>query len=153
MKIVLTPLDFSNVSDSVLKGAINLARAIEGRLVLFHVIQPPVITSEYGAVLSNVREIVAVNEQTSLKELKRHQKKLEATGLKVSIAQATGGPVAHILEQAKKSRASYIVMGSHGHTALYDLLAGSTATGVIKRAPCPVVIMPPVKKKKKKSKK
>ena len=44
-------------------------------------------------------------------------------------------------------------MGSHGHTALYDLLAGSTATGVIKRAPCPVVIMPPVKKKKKKSKK
>jgi hypothetical protein len=31
MKIVLTPLDFSNVSDSVLKGAINLARAIEGR--------------------------------------------------------------------------------------------------------------------------
>ena len=153
MKTVLTPLDFSNVSDAVLKGAVNLARTIEGRLVLFHVIQPPVITSEYGAVLSNVREIIAVNEQTSLTQLERHQKKLQATGLKVSIAQATGGPVALILEQAKKSRASYIVMGSHGHTALYDLLAGSTATGVIKRAPCPVVIMPPEKKKKKKKSK
>jgi nucleotide-binding universal stress UspA family protein len=116
------------------------------------VIQPHVITSEYGAVLSNVREIVAINEQTSLAQLERHQKKLQATGLKVSIAQATGGPGALILAQAKKSRASYIVMGSHGHTALYDLLADSTATAVIKRAPCPVVIMPPEKKKKKKKK-
>jgi len=148
MKTVLTPLDFSNISGGVLKAAVNLVRAIEGRLVLFHVIQPPVITSEYGAVLSNVHELVAINEQTSLKQLKSHQKKLKATGLKVSIAQATGGPVVHILEQAKKSRASYIVMGSHGHTALYDLFAGSTATGVIKRAPCPVIVVPPAKKKK-----
>jgi len=35
------------------------------------------------------------------------------------------------------------VMGSHGHTALYDLLLGSTTHGVLFRAPCPVVIVPP----------
>jgi len=150
MKTVLAPLDFSNVSNAVLKAAVNLTRSINGRLILFHVVQPPVITSEYGAVLSNVREIIAINEQTSLKELQKYEKKLKASGLNVRIAQATGGPVAHILEQAKKSRASYIVMGSHGHTALYDLLTGSIATGVIKRAPCPVVIVPPTKTKAKK---
>uniref|UniRef100_UPI0040495246 universal stress protein n=1 Tax=Cephaloticoccus sp. TaxID=1985742 RepID=UPI0040495246 len=52
-----------------------------------------------------------------------------------------------IIEQARKSRAAYIVIGSHGHSALYDLLAGSTATGVIKRAPCPVLVVPPAGKK------
>lgn len=153
MKTILTPLDFSNVSNSVLKAAVDLAKAIDGKLLLFHVIQPPVITSEYGAVLSNVREIISINEQTSLRQLENKKKRLEASGLKVRIAQATGGPVAHILEQAQKSRASYIVMGSHGHSALYDLLAGSTATGVIKRATCPVLIVPQKPKKAKKAKK
>jgi len=38
MKTVLTALDFSNISDGVLKAAVNLVRAIEGRFVLFHVI-------------------------------------------------------------------------------------------------------------------
>jgi nucleotide-binding universal stress UspA family protein len=33
-------------------------------------------------------------------------------------------------------------MGSHGHTALYDLIAGSTTTRVLKGAPCPVVVVP-----------
>jgi nucleotide-binding universal stress UspA family protein len=35
------------------------------------------------------------------------------------------------------------VMGSHGHTAFYDLLVGSTTHAVLKRAKCPVVIVPP----------
>jgi nucleotide-binding universal stress UspA family protein len=33
-------------------------------------------------------------------------------------------------------------MGSHGHTALYDLLVGSTTHQVLRKAKCPVVIVP-----------
>ena len=47
-----------------------------------------------------------------------------------------------IIEQAQQLAADYIVIGSHGHTALHDLLAGGTASGVLKRATCPVVIIP-----------
>jgi nucleotide-binding universal stress UspA family protein len=47
-----------------------------------------------------------------------------------------------ILDQAARVSADYVVMGSHGHTALYDLLVGSTTHGVLLRAPCPVVITP-----------
>jgi nucleotide-binding universal stress UspA family protein len=45
------------------------------------------------------------------------------------------------------------VMGSHGHTALYDLLVGSTTHGVLMRAICPVVIIPAIKEPLKKAKK
>jgi len=131
----------------VVKAAANLARSIDGRLILFHVVQPPIITSEYGAVLANVQEIIAISVSASTKQLLRRQKRLQASGLKVSVAQVTGIPVTSIIEQARKSRAAYIVIGSHGHSALYDLLAGSTATGVIKRAPCPVLVVPPAGKK------
>jgi nucleotide-binding universal stress UspA family protein len=50
--------------------------------------------------------------------------------------------VRSILDHAKQVSADYLVMGSHGHTALYDLLVGSTTHGVLLRAPCPVVITP-----------
>jgi nucleotide-binding universal stress UspA family protein len=55
----------------------------------------------------------------------------------------TGAPVARILDQAEQRAADYIVLGSHGHTAVYDLLVGSTAHGVLKKATCPVIIVPP----------
>ncbi|MSU70996.1 MAG: universal stress protein [Opitutus sp.] len=56
--------------------------------------------------------------------------------------QVNGSPVPEIIEQAQQLAADYIVIGSHGHTALHDLLAGGTASGVLKRATCPVVIIP-----------
>lgn len=148
MKTILAPIDFSKVSDTVVRSAVNLAKAINGRIVLLHIVQPPVITSEYGAVLANIQEIVAISEKTSQKELARRVKRIESAGVKATVAQATGAPVAGILEQARKTKAAYIVIGSHGHSALYDLLAGSTATGVIRRATCPVVVVPPPSTKK-----
>jgi nucleotide-binding universal stress UspA family protein len=53
-----------------------------------------------------------------------------------------GQPVAVILEQARKIGADYIVMGSHGHGKLYDFLVGSTASGILKKARCGVIILP-----------
>jgi nucleotide-binding universal stress UspA family protein len=54
----------------------------------------------------------------------------------------TGLAAEAIAEAARRFAADYIVMGSHGHTAFYDLVIGSTTHGVIQRAKCPVVIVP-----------
>jgi nucleotide-binding universal stress UspA family protein len=148
MKIILTPVDFSAVSNGVVKAAAALAQALKGRLVLLHVVQPPVITSEYGAVMANIQEIVAISEKTAARQLAKLERRLKAGGTRTGTVLLTGGAVAHILEQAGKLRADYIVMGSHGRSALFDLIAGSTTTGVMKKAPCPVVIVPPARKKK-----
>jgi nucleotide-binding universal stress UspA family protein len=66
----------------------------------------------------------------------------------VSARQVDGHPSAQILDQARRLRADYIVLGSHGHNAIYDLLVGSTAHTVLQKAPCPVVIVPPAPRKK-----
>jgi nucleotide-binding universal stress UspA family protein len=72
--------------------------------------------------------------------------------VKTESLQFNGAPIGLIVEQAKKLEADYIVMGSHGHSAFYDLLVGSTTHGVLKRAKCPVVIVPPQKAKNAKRK-
>ena len=146
MKTILAPVDFSNISDAVVEQATLLARAVAGRVVLLAVIQPPVVMSEYAAMMDIV-EITAAGEKHAARQLERLEQRLQDTGVATDSVQAVGSPIGHILENAEKLKVDYIVMGSHGHTAFYDLLVGSTTHGVLMRAKCPVVIVPAVKDK------
>lgn len=142
MKTILSPIDFSGITDSVMGQTITLAQALGSRVVLMNVLQPPVIASEYGPFVDNLNEIMVVGEKASAKRLTQLQEQLAQAGLESEVVQVTGTPVANILTQAEKLNADYIVMGSHGHTAFYDLLVGSTTHGVLLRAKCPVIIVP-----------
>jgi nucleotide-binding universal stress UspA family protein len=119
--------------------------------MLLHVMQPPVITSEYAPFIENIGEIVTVGEKTAAKQLTKFEERLKAEGVETDTLQFTGAPVANILKQAEKCQADYIVMGSHGHTAFYDLLVGSTTHGVLLRSTCPVIIVPAQKTKARKA--
>jgi nucleotide-binding universal stress UspA family protein len=58
------------------------------------------------------------------------------------IAVPGGGDVATtILEVAREHDAAAIVVGSRGLNGLLARLEGSTSKGVLKRAPCPVLIV------------
>lgn len=153
MKTILAPVDFSGATDAVVAEATALARALDGRIVLLTVIQPPAITNEYSALMDNLAEIVAAGEKNAAKRLAELEAKLKAEKVPAETMQLNGPPIRLIVEQAKKLDADYIVMGSHGHTALYDLLVGSTTHGVLMRATCPVVITPGPKEPPKKGKK
>jgi nucleotide-binding universal stress UspA family protein len=153
MKTILAPVDFSGATDAVVVEAIALARALDGRVVLLTVIQPPAITNEYSALMDNLAEIVAAGEKNAAKRLAELESRLQTDKIPVETVQVNGPPIRVIVEQAKKLDADYIVMGSHGHTALYDLLVGSTTHGVLMRAACPVIITPAVKEPPKKPKK
>jgi nucleotide-binding universal stress UspA family protein len=155
MKTILVPIDLSATTASVCDAAASLAHSTGSKLILLHVVQPPVITSDYGIAMENIEEIVSVSEKTAATQLAAMQLKYEAPDLSVETVQLTGAPAPLILEEAETCAADYIVMGSHGHTPLYDLLVGTTTHGVLKKARCPVVIVPaePRKSAKKKTKK
>lgn len=142
VKTILAPVDFSGISDSVVDQAGVLARAIGARVIFLNILQPPVITSECFPPIENIDEVVAVAERTASNQLARIYDRLTAEGIAVETMQLTGAPVVCILQQAASLAADYLVMGSHGHTAFYDLLVGSTTHGVLLKARCPVVIVP-----------
>jgi nucleotide-binding universal stress UspA family protein len=153
MKTILAPVDFSPVTGRVCETAVSLAKAMSGRVVLLHSVPPPLIATDFGPMMENLAEIAAAGEKAAARQLRRLQKKLQRRLVVVETAPFYGNAVPHILAQANELGANFIVMGSHGHTALYDLLAGSTAHGVLRKAPCPVVIVPPAMKKAAKGKK
>ncbi|MEX2044290.1 MAG: universal stress protein [Opitutus sp.] len=143
MKTILVAVDSSSVGDAVVAEAQALARSADGRIVLLTVVQPPVITSEYAPMIENFEAITEAGKKAAEKRLLELKSGLDAGGIATETVQLTGSPVAHILQQADTRGADYIVMGSHGHTALYDLLVGSTTHGVLLRSKCPVLIVPP----------
>lgn len=153
MQTLLAPIDFSGASDDVVQAASELAGILGARIVLLHVVQPPVVTSDFGVGLDNVQELMVISEKAATKNLDRQKARLEKKGLETQTIVATGSPIASILKEADRTKASYIVMGSHGHTAFYDLLVGSTTQGVLKRAKCPVMVLPTHAKAGKKARK
>ena len=67
---------------------------------------------------------------------------LREAGITVSTLHAVGVSGATILARARELSADYIVIGSHGHGAFYDLIVGSTTSWVLKEATCPVLVIP-----------
>jgi nucleotide-binding universal stress UspA family protein len=142
MKTVLAPIDFSSVSERVIERAIALARATGARLVLLHVVAPWPIIGKNLALTITGAELAAAAEKCAGKKLAELQRSLRDNGVTAHAVHVSGDPRVCIIEQAERLTADYIVIGSHGHTAFYDLLVGSTANGVLKRASCPVIIVP-----------
>ncbi len=142
MKTILAPIDFSPASAAVIAQATALAQAVQARLVLLSVVQPPVIASDYGPLVENISEIIAAAERSAAERLEKVRHEVLEDVAEVETELAGGSPIQAITDAAARFQADFIVMGSHGHTALYDLVIGSTTHGVLKRAKCPVLIIP-----------
>jgi universal stress protein A len=141
MKTILAAVDFSPVSRNVVKRAIELAHAVQGRVVLVHAVQPPNIISDVPPLVTDAVRFTADVERASRRHLQRVRQQCAKNGLEVEAVCRQGYPTTLILAEAKELDARYIVLGSHGHNAFYDLVVGSTASGVLKRASCPVVVV------------
>ena len=145
MKTIVAPIDFSPVTDRVFETATALADSLQCRVVLLHIVAPPpVAINDYGVNAEALEEALAAGEQGAQKQLARYEKRLQLDRLRGSIMLLKGPPVPLILEQCEKLGADLVVMGSHGHGALYNLIVGSTTQGVLRKATCPVIIVPPV---------
>jgi nucleotide-binding universal stress UspA family protein len=139
MKTILAPIDLSDAAAGVTSEARALAGILGGKVHLLHVVPPPVVINEY----SPEAERLADEEKLSAEQSLEHwQRRLAEAGVDADSSLRHGPPVMTILDEAARTGADYIVMGSHGHGALYNLLVGGTASGVIQRSPCPVVVVP-----------
>ena len=52
-----------------------------------------------------------------------------------------GAPAEIIVQTAKKHNCDLVVMGTHGHGVIADILIGSTAKWVVRQSPIPVLVI------------
>jgi nucleotide-binding universal stress UspA family protein len=160
MKRILVPIDFSDATLRVINLAQQLAKALDAEIHLVHVKELTAAaapgTLGYGLagmpelapmsgvplpVFDSMPETVPVDEDEQSK-LTHWQEKIAQSGVKVTLHEPTGAVVEEILNEADVANADLIVMGTHGHGAMYNLLVGGVTKGVLKRSTRPVLLVP-----------
>lgn len=135
---ILHPTDFSEHSEFAFRLACALARDYQARLVLLHVLPPPMVVYSGGPVPAETWPTVEeAREKLRQMEGQAHRVRVESQVLE-------GDPVDMILRAAEETNSDVIVMGTHGRTALARLLMGSVAEEVLRKAPCPVLTSKPL---------
>jgi nucleotide-binding universal stress UspA family protein len=143
-KTILTAIDFSPVSDVVCGIVINLARSLRARVVLLYAVETPFVPDDLGLMSQYAVPLAEAAEKAAHRGLARRKRRFQAAAIPVEIVCVRGPAAAAILEESERRHVDWIVLGSHGHNAAFDLLVGSTAHRVLTKAQCPVIVVPAI---------
>ena len=143
---ILCPLDFSRFSRHALEQAVALARESGAVVSALHVFSvAPVADLVVAGAPTAIEPLrgTAPNRAALLSELREFTGDVDTAGVTLRTAIDGGDPVARIFDHAVDEAADLIVMGTHGRTGFERLLLGSVAEKVLRKAPCPVLTVPP----------
>jgi universal stress protein A len=117
----------------------DLARRLDARLLLVHVVEPLAVPVAYGlepAVYVDYEDAATTRARRSLDGTVRA---IEARGGRARALVVPGTAAAQICELAAKRKVDLVVLATHGYTGLKHALLGSTAERVVRGCPCPVL--------------
>ena len=142
MKNILVSIDFNNNEKILIDKAIEMAKAFDSKIWLLHVAAPEPEFIGFGVGPQYIRDSRAeelrkehrlLSDYTDLIRLENQ----ECEGLLIN-----GATIEMILEEARKLTIDLIIIGHHDHNIMYKAFFGSVASGVIKKANIPVLIVP-----------
>ena len=133
---VLHPTDFSEASQPACEKAVELARQCGAKLTVLHVYANPLMAEGFAYVPDPRPELEEKLGYVANEEL----------AIVVARELRVGAPAETIVGFAREHNCDLIVMGTHGRTGLSHLLMGSVAEIVVRRAPCPVMVVRPLPK-------
>jgi nucleotide-binding universal stress UspA family protein len=139
---ILCPVDFSEFSASVLAYAAAFAKLFGSEITVLHVFAtavPPASAATYPAWLLQVPEA----RKSIADELHLLLAPLSSAGVTVRTQIAEGNTASEIVRHAAGDDVGFVVMGTHGRSGFDRLTLGSVAEKVLRKAPCPVLTIPP----------
>ena len=144
---IVCAVDASEHAEPVLAAAVEMAERHAAELVLVSVLE-----SIQSFIHARMKEYI---DDDRHEQLQREGRDRLEQRLREMLARAAAGespearisfiegrPATAILEFAAEEQAGMVVLGSHGHSALGELLIGSTAREVTQRSRVPVLLVP-----------
>ncbi len=138
---ILCPVDFSECAEHALRYAVDLAGAFGAELKLLHIVEVPFLPSYSMAGVPDLSMPIEQLEEGAREHLDKLLRRLgeEAGHVHVTGEVRPGTAFIEIIEAAREFGANLIVMGTHGRSGLKQLLIGSVAEKVVRKAACPVL--------------
>lgn len=140
---VLAAVDFSDGSLAALREAARLAKALERRLVILHVVHDPAwAPGFYG--LSTHTELRTL-EDAAEDLMRGFLRRAGEAGIELAGAETRlvpGVVATRILEIAGLEDAELVVVGAQGRHRVAQLVLGSVAARLVRTSTRPVVVVP-----------
>ena len=111
-------------------------------IYVLHAAEPDPDFVGYDAGPEVVRTQVAEELRREHREVQALAKSLRDRGLDATALLVRGPTVKTTLKEANNLDAGLIVVGTHGHGAVYDVLIGSYSAGIIRQSKLPVLVVP-----------
>jgi nucleotide-binding universal stress UspA family protein len=139
---LLVPTDFSEDSEQAARYAVELAKRFQAEIHCIHVVDIPadlMSTSDYYMTGPSEQFVDQLREESKKNLEAFTEKNLE--GAQVQTAFLEGSPFVEIIRYARDQQIDLVVIATHGRTGLKHVLFGSVAEKVVRKAPCPVLVV------------
>lgn len=156
---ILVAVDLSETTENMLREVKKVASKLSSKIWLLHVVAPlPEFTGhinpgpdfgglepcyvDFGPDQKKPQDQIPCKFKKENKALQHEAGQLQRSGIETVPLLIQGSVVEVILRESRKLGIEMIIVGSHGHGAVYNLVIGSTSENILKRSHCPVLVIP-----------
>ena len=144
---ILVCLDGTELSESILPLATEIAEHFGSKIMLLNVLIVPLHLSGVGKVEVVLKQSSQVSEREEEMDnyLERTAEPLRKRGLNVECITVEGTVEESIIACARKYDVGLIAMASHGHSGLGRIILGSATESVLRKSGIPLLTVCPDK--------
>ncbi len=141
---VVIPVDFSSNMNKVVDYGLSMADIMSANVRFLHVVDDfqgydmMLVHPSFRGMTEDLKGEAEARMKTLVND--NSERAGEVRG-DVAVGYATD----EIVDYAKKNNTDMIIIGTHGTKGFERVLMGSTASEVVKKAPCPVLVFNPFK--------
>ena len=140
---ILVCVDLSDSTEEILKSIERLCKPLNAKIWLLHNAMPEPDTIEFKIDPIEARESLAKKFHHQHRQIQELAERFRKSRVDANALLVHGKTVDVILKEASDLDIDLIVVGSHGHGAMYQLLLGSVSEGVLHRSSRPFLVIPP----------
>lgn len=141
LSTILVPIDFSDNSKKALRYAIPFAQQFNASLTLMYVVEPTIYPSDFGFGQVGFPNVEKELQDKAIQEMQELIATMVPPTVKSSAVVDSGIPFVEITLYAQRKNIDLIIVATHGTTGVEHILFGSTAEKIIRKSPCPVLVV------------
>ena len=138
---ILLATDFSEAARVAGEHSKLLARKLGATLHILHVMENPLVGLTLADSYTFPEEILRRAEADARKQLDLSLTPQQVSDFKAVRTIRAGSPFVEIIHYAREQDVSVIIMGTRGRGPIAHMLLGSVAEQVLRKAPCPVLVV------------
>jgi nucleotide-binding universal stress UspA family protein len=140
---LLCCVDFAPHCDRVVAEAVSLARPAAGEVVLLHAARAEEPLTSGGVAPPGTHPIPPPDIAERRTKLEAKVASVQGQGVDVrGVLVIDEDPAEAVLREAEALHATHVVLGSHGHAMVFELLVGSFTQAILRRSKVPVLVVP-----------